>query len=143
AAALAPGAGRLLDLLQPAGGALHHRVGHVEADGFQPGEDLPGPVDVVDAPAAVPAAVRFLRATQVGDGAVDRSMAGSVAGLAERFQDAGGDVGAARVEHGVVVGERDLGEYLAVDVAVERPPAAVAVLHPEYPAEAALDGQPR
>ncbi len=38
-----------------------------------------------------------------------------------------------RVDHRVVIGERHVGEELAVVVAVERPPAAVAVLHRQHP----------
>ena len=72
------------------------------------------------------------------DGPLDLRLADAVAVLAERFEHAGGDVRAARIEHGVVVGEGDLGEDFAVDVAVERRPAAVAVLHAEQPAQAAL-----
>ena len=96
------------------------------ADGRQPDQRLPGAVDVVDAPAAEPASVGLLRAADVGHGPIDGRIAHAAAQLAQRFQHAAGQVGRARVDHGVVVGERHVAEELAVVVAVERPPAAVA-----------------
>ena len=41
------------------------------------------------------------------------------------------------IEHGVVIGEGNLGEDFAIDVAIEGRPAAVAILHAEQPIDAA------
>jgi len=41
-----------------------------------------------------------------------------------------------------VVGERDLRQHLTIDVAVERGPAAVLVLHAEQPAQPAFRPRP-
>src|SRR5687768_16414691 len=55
-AGFAEAAVELLHALEPGGGALHVRGGHVFADDAESGEDLPGSVDVVDAPSAPPGA---------------------------------------------------------------------------------------
>ena len=60
-----------------------------------------------------------------------------MAEVPERFEHAGGDVGTTRVEHGVVIGERDFGQDFAIDVAIEGRPAAVAVLHSQQPIDGA------
>ena len=70
-------------------------------------------------------------------------MVGAVAERAEQLEDPRRDVGAARVEHRVVVGERDLGQDLVVDVDVEGRPAAVAVLHREQPVDPAAGRRAR
>ena len=140
AATFAPAAARLLHLLEPGDGPAHHRLVHVEADAAQARENLPGAVDVIDAPAAEPGPRRLLGPAQESDGLFHLGMADPVAVMPERFQHARGDVRAARVEHGIVVGERNLGQDFAVDVPIERRPAAVLVLHAQKPLQAALDG---
>src|SRR5207247_5707371 len=97
-----------------------------------------GAIQVIYAPAAGPAAVGRLRATDEVDRPPRLRVVGVIAVVAERFEHAGGDVRAARVEHGVVVGERDVFEDLAIDVAVESRPAPVAVLHGAEPGQAPL-----
>src|SRR5450432_1188988 len=67
-------------------------------------------------------------------------MIGEPAKAAEAFEDAGGDVGGAGVDHGVVIGERNVAQKSAVVVAVESAPAAVAILHAEEPLKAAANG---
>src|ERR1051325_792694 len=58
--ALAPAAVAVLPFRQPARGATDIRGAHVLADAAQAAQHLPGAVDVVDAPAAIPAALRVL-----------------------------------------------------------------------------------
>ena len=60
----------------------------------------------------------------------------------QRFQHAPGDIGAGRVEHGVVVGERHLAQKIPVVVGVEGRPAAVARLHGQQPVPARAAGRP-
>src|SRR5262249_50397000 len=139
-AGFAPPAVRLLHLLQPGDRVADHRLRHVVAGRLQADENLPGAVDVVDAPAADPAAAFVLGLGDEVDAAIDLGMPNADAELAESLQNTGCDVGAARVEHGVVVGEGDLGEDLVVDVAIEGSPAAVLVLHLHEPGKAAPDG---
>ncbi len=136
-AGLAPGAGGLLGRLEPRYGAGEPGLVHRHAQRRQALEDLPGPVDVVDPPSAIPAALGLLSGPEIVQGAADGGVVGHVAQGAEQLEDAGGDVGTARVEHGVVVGERELGEDLVVDVDVVGRPAAVAVLHRQEPVDPA------
>jgi len=67
-------------------------------------------------------------------------MLGRPAETAEAFDDAGGDVGGGRIDHGVVVGEGNVAEEAAVIVAIERAPAAIAILHAQKPLDAAANG---
>src|SRR5262249_20281776 len=105
AARLAPSAAGLLHFLQPGHGAAGHRVLNVEADAVQTAENLPGAIKIIDAPAADPAAGLFLRFPQESESAADLWMIDAETVMTERFEDAGGDVGTARIEHGIVVGE--------------------------------------
>ncbi len=53
----------------------------------------------------------------------------------QRFERASGDIGASRIEHGVVIGERNVAQELPIIVDVEGRPAAVLRLHGEKPVE--------
>src|SRR5450432_2282439 len=66
-------------------------------------------------------------------------MIGEPAKAAEAFEDAGGDVGGAGIDHGVVIGERNVAQESAVVVAIESAPAAIAILHAEEPLQAAAN----
>ena len=59
--------------------------------------------------------------------------------MAQALEHARRDVRGAGVDHGVVVGERDRGQPVLVVAAIEAGPAAVVVLHPHHPGEAAPD----
>ena len=59
-AAFAPAAVLVLDAFQPVAGLEDPGLAHVHAQGAQAAQDLPGAVNIIDAPAAVPRAVRFL-----------------------------------------------------------------------------------
>ena len=90
--------------MRPPSGSAGWSIG--KSSRRKPLQDLPGPVDVVDAPAAVPAALGLLGAPEIIEGAGDRGVVGAIAERAEQLEDPRRDVGTARVEHGVVVGER-------------------------------------
>src|SRR5207244_2068101 len=96
--------------------------------------------EIIDAPAAYPAAALILRLHDEYQRPLHLRVVHTITELAERFERTGGDVGAAGIEHRIVIGERHLGEDFAVDVAIKCGPAAVVVLHRQEPAQAALDG---
>ncbi len=105
AARFAPAAAGLLHILQPGRRAADHRILHVEADAAKPTQHLPGAIDVVDAPAADPGTALLLRLPQEFKGAAYLRMIAAESVMSQCFENAGGDVGAARIEHGVVIGE--------------------------------------
>ncbi len=114
-------------------------LGEVLAGARESPQGEPRPVDEVAPPPPIPGSFGVLPAVQIRDGAPDRLDAAPDADPVERLERAPGDVLAARVDHGVVVRERDERQHLVVAVAVEGGPAAVAVLHRELPGHAALD----
>ena len=59
-AAFAPAAVLVLDAFQPVAGFEEPGLAQVQAEGAEAAQDLPGAVDIIDAPAAVPGAVGFL-----------------------------------------------------------------------------------
>ena len=59
-AGLAPAAVLVLAALEPVAGADDPVLLHVHADGAQAAQDLPGAVDVIDAPAPIPGAILLL-----------------------------------------------------------------------------------
>src|SRR5438067_13937518 len=61
ATTLAPAAAKLLRLPQPGDGLPHHGIAHVKADAAETLQDLPGTVEIIDAPAADPTAITRLR----------------------------------------------------------------------------------
>ena len=73
----------------------------------------------------------------VGDGASDGFVKSGEPVVAEGFEDAAGDVGAARVLHCVVVGEGDLFEDGSVPRSIKCCPTAVFILHGEEPGDSA------
>src|SRR5439155_15882928 len=105
--------------------------------GLEPRERSARPVDVVDAPAAEPGAVRFL----LGQEPVETAAHALVVALlgSERFERMGGDVGARLVRDLAEVAERELVEPERLVVDVERAPAAAARLHSGRPGEPAVD----
>ncbi|OAI49670.1 hypothetical protein AYO44_18335 [Planctomycetaceae bacterium SCGC AG-212-F19] len=90
---------------------------------------MPGAIDIVDAPTAGPGADLFLGTAYEFNRPVDHRFADTMAVMAQRLEHTRGDVRAAGVEHRVVIGERHLRQHFAVDIAIERRPAAVGVLH--------------
>src|SRR6266481_4289496 len=67
-------------------------------------------------------------------------MIGGPAKAAKAFEDARRHVSGGRIDHGVVIGERNVAENLFVVVAVEGAPAAIAILHAKQPLNPAADG---
>src|ERR671936_2199355 len=84
-------------------------------------------VDVVDAPAPEPRAVRFLLAQQPVDATPDRRLVARL--RSERLQRVRGDVGGRLVRDLAEVAERYLVEPHRLVVDVEGAPAAAARLH--------------
>ena len=139
-AGFAEGAVGFLDGAEPVDGFAYPLVVHAFADAAETGEGLPCAIDVVDAPAAEPAAILVLRLLDEVDGFADGGVGGGDAAVAEAFEDAAGDVGAGGILDGVVVGEGDVFEDGAVAGAVEGGPAAIIILHGEEPVDGAFDG---
>ena len=136
--ALAPAAVVVLPRQQPADGAPHVGRLQVLADRREPAQHLPGAVEIVDPPAAVPAPLGGLIAAQEPQRAADGRVSDAEAGeVAQGLEHARRDVGGAGIDHGVVIGEGDGGQPLLVVAAVEAGPPAVVVLHPHHPGEPA------
>src|SRR6188472_1882156 len=64
---LAPAAIRVLDRQQPVHGLAHRGVLMIDAGGVERAQYRPGTVDVVEAPAAIPGALRELGPAQIVD----------------------------------------------------------------------------
>src|SRR5580693_5944040 len=58
---------------------------------------------------------------------------------AKTFEHSRGDIRGGWIEHGVVIGKRNVAEETLVVVAIERGPTAVAILHAEQPLDAAAN----
>src|SRR6267142_2035661 len=136
---LAEAAVGLLHGTQPGDGALAV-IARCQRNGFKCAENSAAAVNVVHAPSAEPAADAGLVLEQESYRALDGGMLGRPAETAEAFDNAGGDVSGRRIDHGVVVGERNVAEETAVIVAIKRAPAAIAILHAEKPLDAAANG---
>ena len=137
----AEGAVGFLVVEEPASGELDPLAVHGVADFSEAAEDLPGAVDVVDAPATEPGAIGFLGGADELDGFGDGGVIGEEAVVAEAFEGSACDIGAGGILDGVMVGEGDVFEELSVmGIAVEGGPSAVVILHGEYPLDAAFGG---
>src|SRR5207245_8746467 len=115
-------------------------IDRVKRLGLERAESSAATVNVVHAPAAEPGAVCGLIFEKKFYGALDGGMLGGPTETAKAFDNAGGDVGGRRIDHGVVVGEGNVAEEAAVVVAIEGAPAAIAILHAEKPLDAAPNG---
>src|SRR5439155_26918853 len=113
-AAFAPAAVRVLNRPQPLAGAQDVDFPVILAGCAQPAQREAGSVNVGDAPAAVPASVLFLCPHQVVDASLHGRVAAIEAMRAERLQHASADIGAAGIEHRVVIGEGDFAQKLPV-----------------------------
>ena len=112
----------------------------IDAGGVERAQHRPGAVDVVHAPAAVPAALGKLGAAQIVDAARHRRAAcRRLAELRQHRQAARGDVLGRRIEQRAVIGERDVVEIVIFVVGVERAPGAVLALHADDPFARARD----
>src|SRR5262249_53983164 len=68
ATGLAPCSGWLLGAFEPVGRFPDCRMIRRQKEGVQPLQDLPGPVDIVDPPATVPATLHFLGPPKIIEG---------------------------------------------------------------------------
>src|SRR3954452_5433354 len=99
-------------------------MSHVKTDALQALQYLPRTIKVIHTPAAPPAARTILGLANKRNGIVDLRIPDAVTEVAERFKYPRGDVGTTRIEHGIMVGERDLGQQLSINIAVKRSPTA-------------------
>src|SRR5262249_4620445 len=59
---------------------------------------------------------------------------------AQTLYNARRNVSSRRIDHGIVIGKRNIAEEPAIVVAVKGAPAAIAILHTEQPLNAAANG---
>src|ERR1700722_2951781 len=71
---------------------------------------------------------------------LNHRMIGRPTHLSKTFDRARSDVGSGRVQHGVVVGKRNVIEKLQIVLVIECAPAAVAILHTDEPGQATTHG---
>src|SRR3974390_1942196 len=109
---LAPASVVVLMRAEPLGRALVPGLPQVHARMREAAESEKGSVEVVHAPAPVPRPVRVLVLVEEAHGLADGRVRRRPPEEPERFEDAARYVLAARVDHRVVVGERDEREYL-------------------------------
>ena len=108
--------------------------------GNEADNNLPCPVDVIDAPATVPAEIGLLiLKDEIESSFVDVTI-GSNTESCEAFQNPCGDIRRAWINHGIMIGERHFCENFTCIVSVKRTPTAVFALHGFQPADAATHG---
>ncbi|OQC23056.1 MAG: hypothetical protein BWX68_02951 [Verrucomicrobia bacterium ADurb.Bin063] len=129
----------MLHALQPVPGLEQPRLAHIQVQGPQPAQHLPGAVDIIDPPAAVPRAVFLLPLANEPQRPLHLGMLHAPAFVAEQLQDARRDVGAFGIQHGVMVGKGNLFEHALGAVLVESRPAAVLALEGHHPGQAPLE----
>src|SRR5262249_37928408 len=109
---LAPSAVGVLMAPEPATCALMALRRKVLAGGGETREREPCAVDVVAAPPPIPRSVRLLPPLQELDGAPNGTARGRHVQARQGVEGATGDVVAARIDHGVVIGEGDESQHL-------------------------------
>ena len=139
-AVLSPAAVRVLDGDQPVGRLAHARIGRVEAGRVQRAQRRPRAIDIVDAPAAEPAAVRHLLASEIIQPGAHGGTLHRVAKLGHHADAAGADIGRRRVEQRAVIGKGNVVEVVIDVVGVEGAPAAILTLQSHGPLGAARHG---
>src|SRR5262249_24931321 len=124
---------------EPGGRAPDCLVFAIDAGRVERDEDRPGPVDVVHAPASVPAAVFFLVVAQEVETMRQRS---SVPGaeLSDHARAGRGAMGGRWIEQCTVIGERNVVQVIARIARIERAPAFIGALQTGYPFVTAVDG---
>src|SRR5581483_1004327 len=95
-------------------------------------------VEIIDTPAAKPAAVRLLLGEDKLDSLLYTAVFARVAVGRQRLENSAGDVHCGRIQHRVVVCEGDVLENHLGVVFIEAGPAAVFALHREDPLDGAL-----
>src|SRR6185369_10422878 len=125
-AALTPTAIVVLDAFEPVAAFDQPGLGHVEVHSPHSAQDLPGAVDVINAPTPIPGAIAFLLVADVPESLLNLRMIEAITLVAQQFKNTRGDVGAFGVEHGVVIREGDLFQDALGAILVKGGPAAVA-----------------
>src|SRR5699024_7564141 len=126
--------------LEPLHGALNPVALRIETALLGGGEHRPGTVDVVCAPATIPAAPGCLLLAQESPDTVQSGWVTVFAETAEQGGDTGADVASRRVEQGAVIGKRNFVEVVILVVGVECGEAAVTRLHGAEPVRGSPDG---
>src|SRR5262249_12604894 len=121
-ATFAPAAVFMLHRFQPIPGFQQPRLIHVQVEGAQTAQDLPGAIDVIDTPPAVPGAVFLLVLANEAQRLLHSRMIHAVAFIPEQFQNAGSDIGTLRIQHGIVVCERNFFEHAFCAIFIKRSP---------------------
>src|SRR5215831_6952315 len=99
-----------------------------DASGIEGAQDRPGAVDVIHAPAAIPASLFHLRAAQIVDRARKRhTLRAALVDLRKHRTPARRYVPGRGFEKSAVVGERDIVEIVVPVVGVERAQAPLAL----------------
>src|SRR5690242_9891732 len=102
-------------------------------NGFERAQNSSRPINVIHAPATEPRAIAALILQQKLHGPLNDAMFGGPAEAAKALHHACGHVSGGGIDHGVVIGKRNIAEKLAVVVAVEGAPTAIAILHAQKP----------
>src|SRR3954463_3055370 len=97
-------------------------------------QDGPSAVDVIHAPAAVPASIGKLCAAQIIEGACCRRISRwHVAELRQHREATRGDILRGWIKQRAVVGKRNVVEIILVVIGIEGAPGAVLALHAYNP----------
>src|SRR5688572_16708870 len=136
---LAPAAVRVLVGDEPLARRAYVRLSHVLADRRERREHGGSAVNVIDAPATEPRAVRFLLRADEFEPARYGGMIAREPEQPQRLEHVRRHIGGWRVERFAEVAERNLRDDPVVVIPVERGPAAVRGLHRERPGKCAVD----
>src|SRR5437763_1639245 len=88
-------------------------------------QNLPGAVDVIDAPASIPRAVLVLSVDQILDGVADGSRLRIEPNVTEQLECACGKVTACWIENRIVIGKRHVFQPWGGDILIKRSPTAI------------------
>src|SRR6266567_1679611 len=138
-ARLAPASVSVLDCAQPGRGATAALLS-TKPKRCHGSKHPARPVNVVDAPPAVPSSLGRLVAVEEVESPLHDRMRTGPAGRSKKFQHPSRHVGRRRIDHRIVVGKGNVSQGLAVVIAIEGSPAAIAVLHAHDPVGTAAHG---
>src|SRR5439155_27245780 len=141
-AGLSPAAIRVLYHAQPLRSLLNVGLVMIYAYRLQAAQHQPYSVNVIYAPASEPGAIGFLLITNELQRSFHGGMIFVVAVRREHLENPACDIHRRWIQHGVVVGKRNVLEDHSVVVFVERSPSAITALHGKDPIDRALDRLP-
>src|SRR5262245_28720235 len=131
---LTPSPVRVLDRSEPVHRPADLGRCPIHAGNVEGAEYRPSPVDIVNAPSTIPAAVWLLGAAQVVEaGRNCWALLRGFAELAQHRQAAGREIGARGIEQRPVIGERDIVEVVVGVIRVEGGPTTVLALQANDP----------